>query len=170
MQTPDRFLYINEQLHTGHIQDATLELLHDSISVATSGLEQSQSIANATGKKGSGYVLSLFLGPEILSWYLRKNWRKKENYVLRCLDAAKLFRGNPVRQVDSIFSQKEAPQTRGPIDMGRIVEFWRRSKVLAEELFEAESLMKLTTLGWSMHAFVGSRRMRGALYEKVYLL
>lgn len=153
MASLTEIIHITPDLHTGHITEASLDLLHTTSQVNGRAIDSVKE------------TFSDLSSPRLLPSDIKDRWNKREAWVGRFLHTTRIIQ-DPWR-VDlklSEFLQRDTFQE--PID---IMLFFLRVQQRLNHLMKANTVDKLEILKFGAYAYIESRLLRRALTEGVFL-
>lgn len=153
MASLTEIIHITPDLHTGHITEASLDLLYTTSQV------------NRRAIDGVKETFSDLSSPRPLPPDIKDRWNKREAWVGRFLHTTRVIQ-DPWR-VDLKLSEFLKRNTfQEPID---IMLFFLRVQQRLDHLMEANTVDRLEILKLGAYAYVESRILRRALTEGVFL-
>lgn len=153
MASLTEIIHITPDLHTGHITEASLDLLHTTSQV------------NERAMDGVKETFSDLSSPKPLPPDIKDRWNKREAWVGRFLHTTRVIQ-DPWR-VDLKLSEFLKRDTfQEPID---IMLFFLRIQQRLNHLMKADTVDRLEILKFGAYAYVESRILRKALSEGVFL-
>ncbi len=148
-------IYLRPDLHTGHIAEASLDLLHTASQVTDRAIDDAR------------VDFPNILNPKSLPPGMKGRWNQREKWVGRFLHMAKIIQDPwkvDLRLTEHL--QRLCPLLE-PTD---ILVFLRRAQKRINYFLTTDMpLENLGTLGLGTYAYVESRLLRKAMFDGVYL-
>lgn len=156
-------LYIARGLHTGHIWEASLDLLHTSSQITGRAIDDVEThFPNLQPGTMKGVLNSKSFPPG-----MRNRWSQREARMGRILHTAKVIQDPWKVDLGLIMHLQRIEMFQETID---ILVFLRRAqKRIIYFLTTDMPLENLGTLGLGIYAYVESRLLRRAVFDGVYL-
>lgn len=162
MPSLTEIIHITPSLHTGHIQEASLDLLHTTSQVNGSIADRIKEKFPHLHPKTAGVLVN----PRILGSGIPERWSHREAWVGRFLHDTRIIR-DPWR-VD--LKLAEFLLNAGFSESIDILRFFLHAQQRLNHLLEEGTVVRLGILKFGALAYAESRILRRALFEGVYLV
>lgn len=164
--SPERILHLNEHLHTGHLRDASSELVKRMQDIVDFYGDRVSRVARVVGHHSAGRAIKEALNPNSLKEKAERKWTDREKQVTAILLAIKVMQDPHL--VDFKLSEISTPVSPFE-DAYKALEFLNLTFDRLESLL-SDKPRGLGTLGRTWNVYVESRLLKRAIFNGVYLI
>lgn len=163
----ESLIYINPEINTGHIKEASFDLLHDSQRVAEKVIDSIDVIPPDDNEIIDMYNVSKVVSLHTLDPRLRRKWANSEIWVSRLLHMSKLINfetkgfSSPDYKPNSVAIPAKSVRSE-------VQEYWEDRFKAVASLITIMSNPPFDTRSTATSTFYQSRLMRRALAKHIY--